>query len=107
MATMTQPTSAATKGGKATIYKNFINGEWVESRTGRTFENLNPPGTVRVETIITSLCSEPGAPWADRVAAASIAIGGGRSSWRKWRVAGSGWKKTGLRISDLRCFSLG
>ncbi len=24
------------------IYKNFINGEWVESRTGQTFENKNP-----------------------------------------------------------------
>ncbi len=25
-----------------TIYKNFINGEWVASATGRTFENVNP-----------------------------------------------------------------
>ena len=24
------------------VYKNFINGEWVESVSGRTFENLNP-----------------------------------------------------------------
>jgi aldehyde dehydrogenase (NAD+) len=24
------------------VYKNFINGEWVESQSGRTFENLNP-----------------------------------------------------------------
>ena len=24
------------------VYKNFINGEWVESRTGRTSENVNP-----------------------------------------------------------------
>src|SRR5574337_85753 len=24
------------------VYKNFINGEWVESVSGRTFENVNP-----------------------------------------------------------------
>jgi len=24
------------------VYKNFINGEWVESSSGRTFENVNP-----------------------------------------------------------------
>ena len=24
------------------VYKNFINGEWVESASGRTFENVNP-----------------------------------------------------------------
>jgi len=26
----------------AEVYKNFINGKWVESRTGRTFDNFNP-----------------------------------------------------------------
>ena len=29
----------------AKIYKNFIGGEWVESRSGQTFENLNPADT--------------------------------------------------------------
>ena len=29
----------------AKVYKNFIGGEWVESRTGRTFENQNPADT--------------------------------------------------------------
>jgi len=24
------------------VYKNFINGEWVEARSGKTFENINP-----------------------------------------------------------------
>src|SRR5271169_1299556 len=27
------------------VFKNFINGEWVESSTGETFENLNPADT--------------------------------------------------------------
>ena len=44
MATMEQKAPAL--GAKtATIYKNFIGGEWVESHTGRTFENLNPADT--------------------------------------------------------------
>ena len=29
----------------AKIYKNFIGGEWMESRSGQTFENLNPADT--------------------------------------------------------------
>ncbi len=29
----------------AKIYKNFIAGEWVESRSGQTYENLNPADT--------------------------------------------------------------
>jgi alpha-ketoglutaric semialdehyde dehydrogenase len=28
-----------------TVYKNFIDGEWVESSTGQTFENLSPADT--------------------------------------------------------------
>src|SRR5512143_1429182 len=27
------------------VYKNFINGEWVEASTGETFENINPADT--------------------------------------------------------------
>ena len=30
------------------IYKNLIDGEWVESRSGQTFENLNPADTTDV-----------------------------------------------------------
>ncbi|HEX5433501.1 MAG TPA: aldehyde dehydrogenase family protein, partial [Candidatus Angelobacter sp.] len=29
----------------AKIYKNFIGGEWLESRSGQTYENLNPADT--------------------------------------------------------------
>ena len=28
-----------------TVYKNFVNGKWVESKTGETFENVNPADT--------------------------------------------------------------
>src|SRR3984893_562533 len=30
---------------KARVYKNFIDGEWVESKSGETFENRNPADT--------------------------------------------------------------
>ena len=36
------------KHAKATVYKNLIDGEWVESNTGQTFENLNPADTREV-----------------------------------------------------------
>ncbi len=29
----------------ATVYKNYINGEWIDSRSGHTFENRNPANT--------------------------------------------------------------
>jgi aldehyde dehydrogenase (NAD+) len=31
--------------GKSRVYKNFIDGEWVEASTGETFENRNPADT--------------------------------------------------------------
>src|SRR5438105_7803063 len=32
-------------GTRTKVYKNFIDGEWVESSTGETFENRNPADT--------------------------------------------------------------
>src|SRR5215467_12503378 len=42
--TLTRPTIA---GSNTTtkVFKNFIDGEWVESSTGETFENINPADT--------------------------------------------------------------
>jgi aldehyde dehydrogenase (NAD+) len=45
MATDTLPTPAALSQTQAKVYKNFIDGEWVESSTGETFENRNPADT--------------------------------------------------------------
>ena len=43
MATETLPGSSASGTSAQTkVFKNFVNGEWVESSTGETFENLNP-----------------------------------------------------------------
>ena len=48
MATMEQKAGSVHTGAKAKVFKNFIGGEWVESRTGHTFENLNPADTREV-----------------------------------------------------------
>ena len=45
MATDTLATPAISGSGKTKVYKNFIDGEWVESSSGETFENLNPADT--------------------------------------------------------------
>jgi aldehyde dehydrogenase (NAD+) len=46
MASKTLPGSPAFASGAPTkVFKNFIDGEWVESSTGETFENLNPADT--------------------------------------------------------------
>jgi len=40
--TTTKTASKTTRGKKAVVHKNFINGKWVASTTGETFENRNP-----------------------------------------------------------------
>ncbi len=48
MATTEHLSSVDKTAGKTKVYKNFINGEWVEASTGQTFENLNPADTRQV-----------------------------------------------------------
>jgi len=46
MATETLPAPATIGNTNPTkVYKNFIDGEWVESSTGETFEDRNPADT--------------------------------------------------------------
>jgi len=45
MATDTLATPADLSSTQTRVFKNFINGEWVESSTGETFENRNPADT--------------------------------------------------------------
>src|SRR5215471_5132862 len=45
MATDTLATPATLSDAKTRVSKNFIDGEWVESSTGETFENRNPADT--------------------------------------------------------------
>src|SRR6202158_5974157 len=45
MATDTLTPPAALRFGTTKVFKNFIDGEWVEASTGQTFENRNPADT--------------------------------------------------------------
>jgi aldehyde dehydrogenase (NAD+) len=45
MATDTLATPATLSDAKTRVFKNFIDGEWVEASTGETFENRNPADT--------------------------------------------------------------
>ncbi len=45
MATDTLTTPATLSYGPTKVFKNFIDGEWVEASTGETFENRNPADT--------------------------------------------------------------
>jgi len=58
------------------IHKNFINGEWVEARQGRTFEDRNPANTSELVGIFPSSTKED---VDDAVAAAKAAL-------QKWRL---------------------
>ena len=40
------------------IYKNYINGEWVESKSNRTFEDRNPADTREVLGVFQKSCDE-------------------------------------------------
>src|SRR4029077_8104843 len=45
MATDTLASPATLSHSQTKVFKNFIDGEWVESTTGQTFENRNPADT--------------------------------------------------------------
>jgi aldehyde dehydrogenase (NAD+) len=60
----------------AETYKNYINGEWVESKTGETFENRNPADTSDLIGVFQKSAAED---VNDAITAASEA-------YKKWRL---------------------
>jgi len=48
MATETLATPAGLSSTQTRVFKNFIDGEWVDSSSGETFENRNPADTREV-----------------------------------------------------------
>src|ERR1700726_3647808 len=58
------------------IFKNFINGEWVESRSGKAYENRNPANTDELVGMFVSSTSE------DVDAAVDAAV----DAYKKWRL---------------------
>src|ERR1700681_5031120 len=69
--------SPAILGYKPTkVYKNFIDGEWVESSTGETFEDRNPADTRDVVGIF----QKSGKPDVD------AAVDAAKRAFARWRL---------------------
>ncbi len=58
------------------VYKNFINGEWVASRSGQTFENRNPADTSEVVGVFQKSNAED----------VKAAVDAAAEAYKKWRL---------------------
>ena len=76
MATATLASPATLSHTQTKVFKNFIDGEWVESSTGETFENRNPADTRDVVGIF------------QKSAAADVetAVEAAKQAFKKWRL---------------------
>src|SRR5437879_9351656 len=73
--TMTGPTILGSTT-KTKVFKNFIDGEWVESSTGETFENCNPADTRDVVGIFQKSGKED----------VDAAVDAAKRAFTKWRL---------------------
>ena len=76
MATDTFTAPAALSETRAHVYKNFIDGEWVESSTGNTFEDRNPADTRDVIGIFQR----------SGKADVDAAVGAAKRAFARWRL---------------------
>jgi aldehyde dehydrogenase (NAD+) len=76
MSTVKQPISGGASRAKPKTYRNFINGEWVETASGASFENLNPADTREVVGVF------------QRSGAADVeaAVAAAKDAFEKWRL---------------------
>src|SRR5258708_6441038 len=58
------------------VFKNFINGEWVESRSGKAYENRNPANTDELIGMFVSSTEED----------ANAAVDAAREAYKTWRL---------------------
>src|SRR5712672_2397476 len=58
------------------IFKNFINGEWVESRSGKAYENRNPADTDELIGMFVSSIDED----------VDIAVNAAKEAYKTWRL---------------------
>jgi acyl-CoA reductase-like NAD-dependent aldehyde dehydrogenase len=72
---LTGPTIIGT-ATRIKVYKNFIDGEWVEASTGQTFENRNPADTRDVVGIFQR----------SGKADVDAAVGAAKQAFAKWRL---------------------
>src|ERR1700693_1387680 len=76
MATDTLASPAVLGYNPTKVFKNFIDGEWVDSSTGETFESRNPPDTRDVVGIFQKSAK----------ADVDAAVDAARSAFAKWRL---------------------
>ncbi len=62
--------------GDSNIFKNFINGEWVESASGETFENRNPANSDELVGVFQKSTADD----------ANAAIEAAAEAYKKWRL---------------------
>src|SRR5713226_9150667 len=58
------------------IFKNYINGEWVESRSGKAYENRNPANTDEMIGMFVSSTEED----------VDVAVDAAKEAYKKWRL---------------------
>src|SRR5260370_16762120 len=58
------------------VFKNFINGEWVDSRSGKAYENRNPANTDELIGMFVSSTEED----------ANAAVDAAREAYKTWRL---------------------
>src|SRR3981189_566652 len=58
------------------IFKNFINGEWMESRTGKAYENRNPANTDELIGMFVSSTDED----------VDVAVDAAKEAYKTWRL---------------------
>ena len=76
MATDTMAAATISGGTGTKVYKNLIDGEWVESSTGETFENRNPADTRDVVGIFQK----------SGKADVEAAVDAAKEAFKKWRL---------------------
>jgi acyl-CoA reductase-like NAD-dependent aldehyde dehydrogenase len=76
MATDTLANPATLSDTQARVFKNFIDGEWVESSTGETFENHNPADTRDLVGIFQK----------SNKADVNAAVAAAKRAFAKWRL---------------------
>src|SRR5260370_37455308 len=58
------------------IFKNFINGEWVETRSGKAYENRNPANTDELVGMFVSSTDED----------VNAAVDAAKEAYKTWRL---------------------
>src|SRR6476661_220509 len=76
MATDTLASPASLSESQARVFKNYIDGEWVESSTGETFENRNPANTRDLVGIFQKSARED----------VDTAVQAAKRAFQKWRL---------------------